>query len=315
MTPEEFIRRARRGATRSTSPGPPSSTASRPTCSAAWWRRSPGKTPRRLPGGAPVPAAPHGRQRLLRCGPDTDRPARRASRRGPGAAATQPIGDDRRVTAAGQRLGRRRRAGHGGGLHPLRRRCSPMAAQLDGARILSPETVRLMTADHMVGHSAAGAGRAPWARRATASASASRCDWQDGVAGRARATPASTCGPATAARYFWVDPKAELVGVYMTAAPSRGARRVSAADPAARALGDRRVSGGSGGAEARRRHRVVRATRRDRVARRLAFRRARPPARTTGRRRAPGPGTARSSAAAAGERPPQHAQPRRHGRA
>jgi CubicO group peptidase (beta-lactamase class C family) len=89
---------------------------------------------------------------------------------------------------------------------------------LDGVRILSPETVRLMTADHMVGM----AQPAPVGVLGTPGYGFGlgfAVRLQDGVAG-VHGNAGQYMWSGYGGTHFWVDPKAELVGVYMTAAPS-----------------------------------------------------------------------------------------------
>ena len=93
--------------------------------------------------------------------------------------------------------------------------------QLDGVRMLSRKTIELMASDHLGTRIQRRSRRASCcsARRATPSASASRC-------GRARVLPACRARPGEfmwagyAGTFFWVDPKEELTAVLMTQAPS-----------------------------------------------------------------------------------------------
>jgi CubicO group peptidase (beta-lactamase class C family) len=93
--------------------------------------------------------------------------------------------------------------------------------QLDGARVLSPAAVRMMTSDHIAGLAQQplspgmllfgspgyGFGFGMMVRLADGGALVPGYEGQFMWAGYG-------------GTYFWVDPKAELVGVYMTAAPS-----------------------------------------------------------------------------------------------
>ena len=94
--------------------------------------------------------------------------------------------------------------------------------QLDGARVLSPAAVRLMTSDHIAGLAQPlspgmllfgspgyGFGFGMMVRLADGGALVPGYEGQFMWAGYG-------------GTYFWVDPKAELVAVYMTAAPSIG---------------------------------------------------------------------------------------------
>jgi CubicO group peptidase (beta-lactamase class C family) len=89
---------------------------------------------------------------------------------------------------------------------------------LDGARILSPETVRLMTADHLAGMAqptrVGGLGTPGYG---FGLGFAVRL--QDGIAG-VHSNAGQYLWSGYGGTHFWVDPKAELVAVYMTAAPS-----------------------------------------------------------------------------------------------
>jgi CubicO group peptidase (beta-lactamase class C family) len=89
---------------------------------------------------------------------------------------------------------------------------------LDGARVLSPETVRLMTADHMVGMAQpvpVGVLGTPGYGFGLGFA----VRLQDGIAG-VHGNAGQYMWSGYGGTHFWVDPKAELVAVYMTAAPS-----------------------------------------------------------------------------------------------
>ena len=90
--------------------------------------------------------------------------------------------------------------------------------QLDGVRILAPATVRLMTADHLAGLNVPeppGALGTPGYGFGLGFA-VRLADGVAGVPGNAGQYMWAGYG----GTYFWVDPKAELVGVFMSAAPS-----------------------------------------------------------------------------------------------
>jgi CubicO group peptidase (beta-lactamase class C family) len=90
--------------------------------------------------------------------------------------------------------------------------------QLDGARILSPATVRLMTSDHLAGLNVPeppGALGTPGYGFGLGFA-VRLADGVAGVPGNAGQYMWAGYG----GTYFWVDPKSELVGVFMSAAPS-----------------------------------------------------------------------------------------------
>lgn len=90
--------------------------------------------------------------------------------------------------------------------------------QLDDVRVLSPSTVRLMTADHLAGLNVPeppGALGTPGYGFGLGFA-VRLADGVAGVPGNAGQYMWAGCG----GTYFWVDPKAELVGVFMSAAPS-----------------------------------------------------------------------------------------------
>lgn len=90
--------------------------------------------------------------------------------------------------------------------------------ELDGARILSPATVRLMTSDHLAGLNVPeppGALGTPGYGFGLGFA----VRLQDGVAG-VPGQAGQYLWAGYGGTYFWVDPKAELVGVFMSAAPS-----------------------------------------------------------------------------------------------
>lgn len=92
--------------------------------------------------------------------------------------------------------------------------------QLDGVRILAPATVRLMTADHLAGLNVPeppGALGTPGYGFGLGFA-VRLADGVAGVPGNAGQYMWAGYG----GTYFWVDPKAELAAVYMTAAPSVG---------------------------------------------------------------------------------------------
>lgn len=90
--------------------------------------------------------------------------------------------------------------------------------QLDGVRILSPATVRLMTSDHLTGM----AQPAPPGALGTPGFgfglgfAVRLADGVAGVPGNAGQYMWAGYG----GTYFWVDPRAELVGVFMSQAPS-----------------------------------------------------------------------------------------------
>ena len=90
--------------------------------------------------------------------------------------------------------------------------------QLDGARILAPATVRLMTSDHLAGLNVPeppGALGTPGYGFGLGFA----VRLEDGVAG-VPGYAGQYMWAGYGGTYFWVDPKAELVGVFMSAAPS-----------------------------------------------------------------------------------------------
>ncbi|MBV1798070.1 serine hydrolase [Siccirubricoccus sp. G192] len=89
---------------------------------------------------------------------------------------------------------------------------------LDGVRILSPESVRLMTADHLAGMAQptpVGVLGTPGYGFGLGFA----VRLQDGIAG-VHGNAGQYMWAGYGGTHFWVDPRAELVAVYMTAAPS-----------------------------------------------------------------------------------------------
>ena len=89
---------------------------------------------------------------------------------------------------------------------------------LDGARVLSPQTVNFMTADHL-GAISRGSGSAAWPGYT----------WVLGVAVRQDKGIAPIPGssgdfywPGAFATYWWADPKEELAVVFMTQSPLGG---------------------------------------------------------------------------------------------
>jgi len=92
---------------------------------------------------------------------------------------------------------------------------------LDGKRVLSRTTVRLMTSDHLGGAMALAMdpGMLLLAARATDSGSASRCALPT-ASPRFPVRPGEYMWAGYGGTYFWVDPKEELTAVLMTQAAS-----------------------------------------------------------------------------------------------